>query len=432
MQARQRWLSGRPDRWDGILAGVAVSGCLLMAAVVPRDPLANDGGDYAVMASNVLAGRGYTLDGVEPYAYRVPGYTLFVALIFAGFGPTPFPVVVVQVVMAALSPLLLRRLLRAAGLPPGPALAGAIAYATYLFPLVYVQQLLTEPLATFLVLLGALLGLQATSESLQVPSRAWLAGVLCTATALVKGNLICLTASFALFGFWVALRAGPLRWRAARGLSLFVLGALLVLAPWGVRNVLRFGEPHLLGKSTAGRALLMAQYETRDKWLPWTFWDQKNSGTLPAYREFRERDRRAEDLAAEEGIDAGTLKASLAWELIREDPFEALRGYTVRAYTLWLMIPTGRGTALKAAVLFVEGAALIIGTAGLWLYRQDLMLRGLPILGFILAEAVLLPLIHTEPRYSAPLKPFLISGVGFFAWHVMNRSSRVGPSGLSP
>ena len=218
-------------------------------------------------------------------------------------------------------------------------LAGALAYAAYPFPSVYAQQLLTEPLATFLVLFGARAAVQIWAERFLVPGHALLAGALCVAPALVKSNHVCLFAAVMLLGLWVVCHAGSRRKMTVLSLALLLVGAGMVMAPWGVRNISQFGKPYLLGKSTAGRALLIAQYETRGQWVLWRFWDEKSSGSRPEFQEFREKDRRAEKTAREQGIDAGILTMTLAWQEIRRDPREAIRGYLVRAYSFWLRDP---------------------------------------------------------------------------------------------
>lgn len=193
------------------------------------------------------------------------------------------------------------------------------------------------------------------------------------------------------------------------GYVAFVLGCFLMIAPWGARNFVRTGSLYLLG---TGERTIYAQFEARNRWLLWTTWNPEQSGKLRSYQEFSEKRRAAYEAGKKAGMGSEEIITALALREIRNDPLEALRAYVVRVYSLWIMIPTSQSETLRMGSVLVEIAILLAGLAGLWLHRRHFIPRGLPIALFVVSQAVLLPLVHTEGRYGVSLKPFLLAGVG--------------------
>ena len=421
-RSRFGWL----DRWDVVLAVIALAGCLLMIGLFPRNPVANDGAEYDAMARNILAGHGYSLDGVSPDARRPPGYTLFVAFVYFFVGPRPLAVVALQVLLTMATPVVFRRVLTGIGLDHRHALVGSVACVLYIFPYIYVQQLITEPLTTFLVVVGAAVATRTWTIGFSAPGQAFLAGMLCALPALVKSQHATLAGSFALFGVWTLVRQRSGRPRAMLGVAAFLLGVFLMIAPWGARNLVQFGSPHLLGKGMPGQGLLYAQFEARGRWLLWTFWKEEYSGSLPTWKEYDEKRRAAYEAGSKAGMDPDEIKMALALREIRDNPLEALRAYVVRAYSLWIMIPTSKSETVRMVSVLVEIAILLAALTGLWLHRHLFKPRGFPLALFIGSQAVLLPIITIEARYGVSLKPFLLAGVGMLgllAWDRFHRRS---------
>ncbi|MGB9680911.1 MAG: hypothetical protein ACPLYC_01775, partial [Minisyncoccia bacterium] len=84
---------------DLILPAIPLILSLLFIVLVPRNPYTSDGNEYDVMAKNILQGRGYSVDGVNPYGLRPPLYPLFVAFFYLIFGATPYPIIIAQVIL---------------------------------------------------------------------------------------------------------------------------------------------------------------------------------------------------------------------------------------------------------------------------------------------------------------------------------------------
>jgi hypothetical protein len=412
------------DRWDIVLGLVALVGCLLMIGLFSRNPLGNDGAEYDAMARNILAGRGYSIDGVSLYAFRPPGYAIFVALVYFFAGPKPLVVVAVQVLLTVMTPMVFRRVLTGIGLDRRLALAGSLACAFYFLPYIYVQQMITEPLTTFLVVVAVAVATRTWTTGFSSPGQAFVSGLLCALPMLVKSQHATLVGSLVLCGVWALICPPAGRPRAMLGVATFLLGVMLMIAPWGVRNAIQFGTPHLLGKGAAGQGLLYAQFEARDRWLLWTHLHSEEFGLLSSHHEFVEKRRVAYEAGKKTGLDPEEINRSLALQEIRDDPVEAIRAYVVRAYSLWILIPTSKSETLRMVSVVIEVVILFAGAVGLWLHRRLFGPRGLPIVLFVVSQAILLPIIHIEGRYGVSLKPFLLAGVGMLgllAWDRFHR-----------
>jgi len=183
---------------------------------------------HMTLVQNLLAGRGYTLDG-EPVASTPPLYIFFLAALYAVFG-SPAWVRAVQVLLGATGCVVLYAIGRRIFDPPSAFLgAGLLALhptAAYLAGLH-----LTENL--FLPLL--LLVLLEAHRLADHPSgwRAFGLGVLVGLGALARAVFL---GFLPFLLFWFGLRWG-IRNRLSYGVAGFVLGGCtLALLPWAVRN----------------------------------------------------------------------------------------------------------------------------------------------------------------------------------------------------
>lgn len=212
------------------LGRLAVLAALLgapIAAVLLAHPHANpDSHAFEALARSVLAGRGLVyrepmLAGLDLYAFRSPGYSLFVAL---GLALGGIPVVLalqgaLTGVAAALVGAIAHRLAgaRAAWLAFALALAWPMSW-------ILAGQLMSETLYGFLVVATGALALSAAARvSL---ARAALAGLACALALLVRPTGLALLVAVVA---WLA-------WRFPAGARVAALVALLAWAPWPLRN----------------------------------------------------------------------------------------------------------------------------------------------------------------------------------------------------
>jgi len=133
----------------GIVACVVRIG---FSSQIPPDREWGDAGIYDRVALNLLAGNGYSIDGVEPTRERPPAYPFFVATIYALTGRNLFAVIVVQSLLSILTVYL------AASLASGvfdrrTSYVAAVLVATYPALIYYDTRFLREGPTALLVLL---------------------------------------------------------------------------------------------------------------------------------------------------------------------------------------------------------------------------------------------------------------------------------------
>jgi len=93
-----------------LISAIALLAILLrLAAIVLLDtldaPPQYDGLEYDLLARNLLAGAGYTLDGL-PTAHRTPVYPAFLALVYALFGHAYAAVRIAQAILGGITAVL--------------------------------------------------------------------------------------------------------------------------------------------------------------------------------------------------------------------------------------------------------------------------------------------------------------------------------------
>jgi hypothetical protein len=231
-------------RWDlGVLIWLALSRLLIILAVYPdRSRMFNgDSFLYEGLALSLLAGEGYTWAPHEPHSdlIRPPGYSAFVFLNYALFGPDPLAPILWNVVFVGLVYLGIRALLAQFGQRAHPAV-GAV-FALDLGWLLYSKELLTEPLFTVLILGGLLLLVRGASG--ERPALIVAAGLAVGAGALVKPIALYLPVALVPWLVGWGIRSG---WRpgvAAGRALLLVAGLAVCVAPWYVRNAVVHGTP---------------------------------------------------------------------------------------------------------------------------------------------------------------------------------------------
>lgn len=190
-----------------------------------------DANQYFVMARNVAVGRGVADSFLQPYvhatAFRPPLYPVLLGGLFHVFGVHLAVAQATNVVLGALVVVLAERLTtRIAG--PRAGLAAALIVGLSPSLLANDAIPLSEPLGLALVLLVVVV----------LVERHWVLGGATIGLFLLTrptGPALLLAAAVGLFG-WVG-------WRVALRV---VLAAVVVVAPWSVRNELRIHTPSLV------------------------------------------------------------------------------------------------------------------------------------------------------------------------------------------
>ncbi|GIW01783.1 MAG: hypothetical protein KatS3mg058_3186 [Roseiflexus sp.] len=388
----------QPDR-AGIAHIMAVIGIMALALMLrllvwrwhEMYPLGGDEQEYLNQALTLLRTRQY----VELRLMRPPLYAIFLAACIVAFDLLIQNLRLVQAIISAatIAPLYLltmrlfdnRRIAIVAGLLA--ALNYTLAFTA--------TELLTETLFLFAVTTIFALLSCSTSASRW---RALIAGICLGALALLRSVALPL---LALGAIWLGLQAGK------RAATTFALTAILVIAPWTLRNYLTYDA--LIIIDTTGAENL---------WLD----------NDPAGREVVKRQLYAlgndmaarQRLATERGIAAIRANpdyvAAKVWSEARR--FTALQFFDdmrnrpaiwVPPLQVWLRLILGDGLWL---------VILLGGAMGLWLApaRRWTLIIAAPWTLYVVLTTLI---FHVEPRYRLPIYPALIP---YAAWLIVRLS----------
>jgi hypothetical protein len=245
-----------------LIVVAAIAGLLLRLAFAfvywNNKPLTHDEREYLALAHSVSAGGGFTYDarqetGTAQQFGRAPGYPLFLAIIGAGARDddgVPARVKIAQSIVGALGVWVIGLLARRAA---GPAAGVAAAAIASLYPpLVWIcAYVLSETLYSTIALITVFLVDLALDRAEGTNPGSWMrrGGLLAVASGVAAGAAILVRPAMLFFLPLAAL------WLAARHrLALavpFLAAALLVVAPWTVRN-LRVYDRFVLVASEGG------------------------------------------------------------------------------------------------------------------------------------------------------------------------------------
>jgi 4-amino-4-deoxy-L-arabinose transferase-like glycosyltransferase len=213
----------------------------------------SDSATYDELAWNLARGQGFQVMGATalyPTA-KAPLLPWVVSLLYRGTGHVYFYAILLQCVIGALVPVILRALGRSMfGLPVG-RIAGWLAVVNPLL-VFFSGYLLTESLFCVVMLLA----LFASVEWLKTPrpGRALGVGVMWGLACLTRPTAMPLPVVVALWA-WAPLSLTVAASDRLRQLGLLFLGLVLTLAPWTIRNAVVLHE--LVPISTGGGRTLL-------------------------------------------------------------------------------------------------------------------------------------------------------------------------------
>jgi len=209
---------------------------------------------YDQLALN-LAQYGVYSESADPHALapaaeRGPGYPAFIALVYRVLGHQPQAAILLQIILSALT----AGIVCIIGYSLGGRVAGlasGLLLAIDLPSIIYANLLLTETLSALIILITVwllLLGWQASGMRhmfllLATGVMAGIAAYVRTASVLWPAVLVGCNAIYS--------RQAS---RSLKGAAYIVVGFVVVLTPWVVRNNVIFGEPGF--SSGAGNCLL--------------------------------------------------------------------------------------------------------------------------------------------------------------------------------
>ncbi len=227
-----------------------------------NQPLTGDAVEYNLAAVNFLQGQGLQANNI--WSFQPPLNSLFIAGSYALFGESPDHVRILQALLSSFSCLLIFILAyRLAGLKAATWAGGLACLYPGLFT--YSGALLSETLFVFLFLL-AIIFVHASRQSSRQSDQLW-AGLFLGLATLTRGvSLVFLPLVFA----WWLIEDRDLK-KSLRSAALIALVFVVTLAPWTIRNYLRY-QHLVLVDSHGGKVLVdsnnpLAQGQWTPEWI---------------------------------------------------------------------------------------------------------------------------------------------------------------------
>lgn len=237
----------------------------LFFVFVTGHPVVSDAAVYDTIGWNIASGHGFSKDAAAPYTltmFREPLYPFFLSFIFRIFGHSYLAVQLIQVVIFAITGIVSYLLARQV---TTERIARYSSIAVSLFPTLanYPSFLLTETLFTFLLVLAVFYISKAVREG-EILSF-FISGALLGLTALCK-SVTELFFIVVFLGFILLRRRFSYSYkRVFIGFCAFMLGFVILITPWILRNHFNFKSPNIALRGEL--ALWMRANKLDDTWL---------------------------------------------------------------------------------------------------------------------------------------------------------------------
>ncbi|MDZ7361450.1 MAG: glycosyltransferase family 39 protein [candidate division KSB1 bacterium] len=405
------------DAWPrgvviGVIFGIGLAVRLLLILAMPQlgDPATMDAQNYLQLAKNVAASGSFSM-WRKPSAYVAPGYPFFLAAIFKIGGENLLVVKLIQAVLGAATAALVYWLALHFG-RPAMALLAALMAALHPELVGITAFIYTETFFIFLLTLSLLRLARAVSSG--KASHFFLSGLLFGLTTLCRSTIL----YFPLFVLGAVLLAAQ-RWLWLRRWSFFILGMMLIMAPWTARNYYHF------------RVFLPVATGSGD-----VFWTGNYLQFDGEYR-YQQTQAKLREIAGD--VDLITRDRILmkdAWEKIQAEPAPHAWLFIRKIFRYWLRVyeDIPHGAARQANWLVFGGLAAthyaLLLLAGVGIYRcnrQDHLTK------LALLFVVYYTLIHAATlavaRYRMPLLPLLaIAAAAGLVWLLQKSSQKESSS----
>jgi hypothetical protein len=364
----------------------------------PRGWFYTRGVEMGLLADSLVHGKGLSSpfgSPTGPTAFIAPGYPLLVTGVFRMLGSystaSQVAIVGAQIAVNLLTVWLVMQVARALS-GRGAACIAGLFWACSL-PLIWMPTIFWDTSLSACLVLGFVAA--ALKLRGRFPVRiAAACGAACGLAGLLNPALLPALIPVVL---WLGWQGGLSGGVLTKRLALAGLAAMLVFAPWPVRNA-RVFHAFIPLRTTVGFELWMGNRAGATGYLDESAFPMYNAGELAAYKAMGE-------------VAYTNHKSELAKAYIASHRGEFVRLTGVRIVRFW----TGRGNQGGSAIFAVHAClSSLFGLAGLWLlWRRRgwrvALLFALPLLIFPLPYAI----THAEFRYRLVIDPLLTVLAGY-------------------
>jgi 4-amino-4-deoxy-L-arabinose transferase-like glycosyltransferase len=384
----------------------------------------SDFGWYESRAVEIIKGHGYSVGGIST-AHRLPGYTLFLAGIYAVFGESLLAAKLANVLLGTIS-VYLTYLLSRKTFSVHIALVAATMVAVTPSLILYAALLASENLFTPLFLSSLLLFLQYLRTGKQTYT--FFSGIMLGLTVLIRPAVLLLPGSWLLYLFF---KRQTLKTIAAQAV-LLGLPIVLCLVPWAVRNYARLN--HFIPLSTDAGSVLLISF------------NENSTGRYSVPEEHRIIDERAREMGWDE-YQRGRALQEEALRFIQKRPGRALMLAPLKVFQLfrddvsgvtWNFEATSRPLPhwLWWALLVIAQSyyMIIIGLALATLFFRK-SLKRYPWHGLLFTPVLYWIAFHLvffgDDRYHLPILPIIIVFGAFGLVQIVESARTKGTSRFS-
>jgi hypothetical protein len=402
-----------------LLLGIFLIGLAVRLGLIftVDEPIDRDAKEYYAIAQNLIAGNGFSINGIEPTARRSPGYPFFLAGLMAIFGSTPRLIYIAQALINLLTIFLIFQALQYLNIKKHLRLIICLLFC-FSSSFIYVNVLYAEVLTMLVVALILFFALH--------PFLSDRSGLQALLIGLAIGVLIYLRPTFLYLP--VFMLAGSLILKAfnrqfpVRNYLAITGLALLILAPWTLRNYIVFRQFIPL-VSAGGGELWSANFEIDQRvvWHSVTDIQQyENERTISHAHQKALINQYQQQYHLNTAEELNRFLAKQARSIIIQHPFRYALLCLNRTLIFWFSPPIGSTTlksispAIFLFFLLVKYALTILGIVGLWYWARDNFSGALVILMIVVYLTLLHAATHAIQRYFLPLIPVMYLALGYF------------------
>jgi len=381
------------------------------------EPIDRDAREYYEIAQNLVAGNGFSIDGIEPTARRSPGYPIFLAGIITIFGSNPRILYISQALINLLTVYLVFLSLKYGNVKSLLRLL-VIFLLSLSTSFIYINVLYAEILTMLVISLVLLLFLHPWMQS-----RPFQQSLL---TGILLGFLVHIRPTFLYLPFFMILFTAIIKIFknrfVIRNFLITMLVTLITIAPWTIRNYIAFRQFIPL-VSAGGGELWGANFEITDR-MVWNSvsdiqkYERQRTANHALQNQLIGEYRQKYNLKNTEELNRFLSKQGQT--IILHHPFRYALLLLNRLMIFWFSPPIG-STTLKSVsslifvfFLLLKYSLTILSIYGLWRFARLDFYRAFILITIVVYLTALHSATHAIQRYFLPVIPLVYFGLGYF------------------